>query len=660
MGIKKFLVTHIVLVFITLPIFAADYELAQFYLTKAYSFYRENKIEPAAEYLKKSSRYAQFYPEYYYLSNHVLPDDRQSQSLKEKNADKIIAYINNAYIIPEYDLLKQALYSFEAVRRYDECILHYKRLFQLSNINKEADYKWFINILYKQNPSDPLIPTLVKEARSLFHSVDYDYYLLLYYTLNNMITKNDFNAYIKVLEAHNYHRSKVLYLNVLYHSNTSVLKGFYREYQSLLATNNFSPGFKISIIYEFLKKNYAFNTSDIKLLLQEWKRTNFYSYKTVLLLRDKKLSRVIRENLHNFSDYAYLSGMFRKDTDGDGIWESIYEYREGKLRHIMNDIDQDGILEDEAFYDNREKLVKFIIFKSHNANKQEYDFNPNDYSLQTLTYITDNNLDKIITFKKSSYYPEQSQLKAIRQDTSKPYISHIEKWDKGYTFQKFNNGLLEYEFFDFNNNGIYEKKEYYQKGIINEVITDSNENHIFEMREVYLNGKISLTEYKTREKIDYFDYRELYDDKGITKQWDFNHDSIWEIKIVEPINGAGSETELKYFDINYDGMYDYLFESHNKKTIGIYRLDNKEQRTKLKSFNKEKIKNDYKWNIVTPSDPVKVPVPDDIIVQDFNNLSGIFYYNNKKYFFYNGIVKSNFFEYRLFYINDIVYLFDLQ
>lgn len=653
MMIKKKYYVLVLFLSVIVTIQAAEENLAKFYLKKSYNFYLSHNFNLAREYLQKSYIYHNKYPEYYYISNLLLNNERSERSIRYEHALSLIDTIDNVFFISEYVMLKQALFTLESVRAYDQCTSLFKRILALSRDNLEADYKVMIEILFKMRDLSPLIPELIYDAKKLFESLDFDYYLLLYKIQTGRVTPADFKKTVNMLEANNYYLSRILYLKILYFNTKDDLAVLYQDYREIKRDDFFLPGFQFKIIHEFLQKASFLPASRISTLLVDWRQVGYIDYKTVRLLQNKYIKNVITSDKSLFKVYLNLNGMFRLDTDLDGEWEVLYTYQNNKLLKVDSDKNQDGILEYQARYDLLEKLIEYTVFEANNSVFRKFTFNHKDYSLDNIGYYRENRLYKQILLTKSTYYPRAEQLHDLDLETLLPFVSHIKRQEDGYTLRKYFNAKIEYEYIDQNRNDIYEKKLFYTNGVLTKVLNDANENWIYEMREHYTDGVLSMIEYKTDESYDSFDYREQYFPGKIVKEWDNNYDTIMEVKIEELPSGI----VYKHFDINFDGTYDYIYELKDNTLVQISVI-RKGVKVKLREFDRPTQERDaHKWHVVSAENLDTIEIPADIVIEDKKIMSGIYEYKDKKYLFKNGLIENDNFKYRIFYIDDAVYLF---
>ncbi|MCK4799240.1 MAG: hypothetical protein KAT05_17840, partial [Spirochaetes bacterium] len=500
-----------------------------------------------------------------------------------------------------------------------------------------------------------LIPEIIKRAKKLYASLHFDYYLILYKIKFKNIKENEFNKCIGILIANNYSDTKLLYLKVLFYSDTRNFSTFSDAYIKMRKENTIEPGFRKKIVFQLLKKSNLLSKKQILFHLGDWNIIGMQDHKTNILLKNKRILGVLKSNNKLKQSYLQYTGIRRNDDDEDGDWEQYFEYKNGIVIKRINDRNQDGLYESQVFFFDNGDIKECFLFDDNNLNFRKFIFNAKDQSLVFIEYYNNNELLEKITLIQSSYYPKISILKTITNKSILPYIAYKEKFSEGHSVTNYFHSKIEYKFIDANNNKIFEEKIFYKNGIINEVLKDINEDGNFEIHEKYESGNLKHILYKTDESLEGYDYKEQLLNDRIIKFWDYNSDNIFEIAVEELNNGI----IYKKFDINYDGKYDYVYELDGDVIKRVYRVSNKEKIIIKEFYKQDKLKQ-KKWNVVSVNDLDMMETPDDVIVEDKKTLSGIYFYKGNKYFFTNGFIKNESFSYRLFFINDIIYLFDIR
>ena len=178
----KILTLTILFSLLVFTIYSEEIELAKFYLKKALYYYQDNNKDLSKQFLQKSFGYSNKFPEYYYISNLILSNNKTNMALKKFNANMIIKNLDNSFLIGRYELLKQACLIFERIRDFNKSIEFFERFLSISNRNLEDDYINYIEMLFKSNnkANYNLIPEIIKRAKKLYASLHFDYYLILY------------------------------------------------------------------------------------------------------------------------------------------------------------------------------------------------------------------------------------------------------------------------------------------------------------------------------------------------------------------------------------------------------------------------------------------------------------------------------------------------
>lgn len=641
---------------ISINLFSEEIDLAKFYIKKASHFYQNGKHDLSQEYIIKSREYSERFPELYYISNLLLPDNKTTLSQKRKNAENIVKNLRNGFLIDNYELLKQAAKVFEKVRDFNKSSELYDRYISDRNKNKLSDYIEYVKMLFNSDLNNKYkkIPAIINKANQIYDSLHLNYFMLLFEILYKNIDNTIFEKKLGVLISHNYSSTRILYLRSIQYDDMKNLKGVLTEYNNLLDKGNIEAGFNKRITYNLLKRSGKFKEEDVVNLLAKWELLGNDDQKTIDILGNKNIRDIVNKNEDLKNTLINFTGVRRKDTDNDGNWEVFFEYKNGIVVNKIVDKDQDGIYETGQSYFDNGKIKNYLDYNMDNSNYNKYVFNERDSSLLKVEIIKGDKLFKQYTMVQSSIFPDINKLDQIKLANILEYVAYEESWKDGYNITNYFNEKKEYEYLDNNNNGIYEKKIFYDNGMIDEVLSDLNEDGNFEKHEIYKNSELKETMYKTIENLETYDYKEVYFKDKVDKYWDNNLDNIFEIYIEEFNNGMSN----KRFDIDFDGDYEYLYQYKNNLQKGIYYIagDKKVLLKEYKEPYKEKKKN---WKIVTIQDLEKVIIPDNIILEEKKSLSGMFSYNGKKFYFKNGLVKNELFSYRLFLINNVIYLFEI-
>ncbi|MBN2546513.1 MAG: hypothetical protein JXB50_12000 [Spirochaetes bacterium] len=654
------LTIFIVLTFyLSVHIFPEDIGLAKFYLEQSYNSYLNQSFKTADEFAEKSYQFYQKLPEYYYIKNLLYPDDKTHLSIKKKNADSIIKLINNSFLLEHFILYRQTADIYESTRNFTNAYISYIKV--IDSINKtQEDYLNLIKMLFNSDVLGhlDLVPVIITNAKKFFNSLDLEYYNLKYRVLKKNIDVNEFINGIKLLEANSYFPSRILYLEVQYYYNQKKINELYSKYSTLKKNNSIESGYLKLILYELLLKAGYLTTNQTRELLNEWDKIAQNDHKTVNLLKITVIKNIIKPDKYLNEKFNDFTGARRKDVDLDGEWEEYFEYKNGIVVKYIKDQNQDGISEIEADFSDNGILKNYTLFNDKSDYKI-YIFNEIDKSIKNIEAYKDDRLRKRYTLSTSKFFADIKNLTALNENQLLPITSYVEEFDSIYKKTKYYNGKKEYSVIDKNFNNKFEEKIIYKDDIIDEIYKDNDENGLYEVVEKYHNNKIDTIKYKSDEHQDNFYYTEKIQQDKIIKKWDNDFDNIYEVEIEEYPNG----TNIKKIDIDYDGLYDYAYEYKKNILIKIYNLKTnkilKESNTNVKDvYISDKIS--FKWNIISAKDLKKIILPDNIIVSNKKLISGYYLYKNEKYYFENSIIQNKDFHYRLFYINDKLYLYDLQ
>ena len=661
---KKRVITFLVISISIFSIISQEEDLAKYYLKTSYDFYQNARLDLAKINLEKACSFDETFPECYYLSNLFLSDIKENISIKKNNAELIIKYFNNSFFVENYDLYKQIAFIFEIVKDYDKSNFYYNKLILIDNRVKEEDFINYINMLFKVNNKAlfNLIPYIVNKAKEKYISLDFDYFLLLYKIKSNNINYTEFMQSIDLLEANDYYKSRLLYLKIIYYTNSRILSSLYNVYINLRDDNLIELGYREKILFELLSKEYYLINNEILELLYDWDKIAQNKLKTIQLIQRRRILAIINSKEDLKSKYLNFSGKRIRDDDANGNWEELYRFENGIIINKVFDTNQDGIYETEINYFKDGKIDEYIIYEENNNNYKKFFLNEEDQSLKFIEYYLNNKLVKRITLLKSLYKPEISSFNSFNYKSILNYVAYIEEWnDKEYSKIIYVNSKIKNRYIDSDNNGKFDKKVFLKNGVLDVVYQDINENGIYELYKKYSQGILNYTNFMTDEGNGIYDYKEVYYKNKIIKYWDYDKNGIFEVAVEDNNNGI----TRKMFDINFNSKYDYIYEEKDGVLQRIYKVNEKNDKIekqillkgKESSTTKSKSKN---WTIVTVKDLNLVKVPDEIIIKDRQHLSGIYYYNNERIYFKNGIIENKDFSYKIFLLNNTIYLIDLE
>jgi hypothetical protein len=632
------------IILISSYLYCEDVDIAKTYLRDAQNSYNTKQVSITKQYLDKSFGFSERLPEYYYFSNLILSDDQSDLSIKRNNSDKILSNLTNLFLIDEYDFLTQTAKIYEQTHEYKKSYESYLKLFQIEGKDLKNDYINCLKMLFNSNIQDK-IPEIIIKAKQNYEIIDLYYYNLLYKIKFTKLPIADFSRDLNILISNNFSETKILYLKALYSPKV------YNEYISL--KGKIDPSYKKRIIFTILSRPQNLSGSEILKLSTDWiEAQGLIDSRTNILLKNSTFVKLIEPDKALKQQYFNYSGTRIKDVDEDGYWEENDLYKNNILIEKITDSNQDGVYETSFKYGFDGKIKEFIKYKNL-SDYVKYNFNQIDISLVSADYYENKKLVKKDNLLKSSLYIKSNDYSVLNENFINKYIDTVETFDGGHKITKMNQGQIQYEYVDADNNGIFEYKNIYKNNIQVETLKDLNGNGIYEIKEVYKNGKLSEIFCKTDENSANFDYIEKNTGDGIEKYWDNNNDGIYELLIKELNNG----TTYKMFDFDYNGKYDYVYELKGKIPVKLYEIKN-EKWIIIKYLNEKSEHKLNNWIIISIKETEKIIIPDSINIKDKESVSGIFSFMGKRNFFENGIIKSDSFNYKLFLLNDQIYLLD--
>lgn len=625
-----------------------DAGLSKIYLEKAYNYYNLKQFDITKEYLDKSSSYNKKLPEYYYISGLILDNTKENKYEKGLIADKIIENIDNNFLLKKYKLLLFAALTYRSIREFEKSLNVYTKLFDIEDEDLRKDYIDCIDMLFYSKITGK-IPELLLKTSKLFEDITLDYYRLLYAVLYTKIGEVDFNKTLSRLIASNYDPAKILYLKSLFYNNLSKL---FNEYT--LLKENTEVKWLRKIGANFLKKSGNLSVKQVSSLLNDWiKFDGLRDYYTNIILNDKRLFKIINDDKNLKSSFLKYTGERVENKDEDNDFEKIEGYKDGILVYEIIDASQDGVNDYRIEYLNNRKMKKLTVYKT-SSNYLIYNFNVIDGSIIDIENYADKKLHDKTYLIKSSYFPTLNELLGINNKVSE-YIDYIEFKDNGFRMVKYDDKKVNYEFIDYNSNNYFEHRIFYKDNTVDYAIKDLDENNLFEIKEVYKKGKLTTIMLKTSDIIKEYNYIENIYDKSVEKLWDNDFDGLFEVKYRDENNGR-AET---FFDINYDGVYDFMIESKDNKKIGLFELK-KGGRLLIRKYAEVKLEKLKKFVIVSVKDQDSLTLPDEVVVNDYVRLSGVYRYKENRALFENGRITGNLFDFKIFYVNDFLYMVDIK
>ena len=650
---KKFLLQIVFLFFISFIVFSEDARMAEFYINKAFEYYKSGQFAASEDILEKSFAYSKSYPEYYYIYNLLLEEKRDNNHIKKDNADKIAEYLNNSFLVEEYDFIKQISKIYEEVKESEKSYNFYKKLVSLRNKMNIDDYMSFIDMLFKAKGKSQfeLIPQVISEAKFYYESLDFDYYLILFKLLKGGVVQKDFDFVLNKLSSNKYPPERQLYLKSLFYNDRSSVSNLYAEYLSLHENKSINDFYQKKILYNIILKSRFLNDRETIFLLNEWRDIGQNDIKSLDFLLNKRLYNFVNNEEELKKTYINYSGIREKDNDEDGAWEERYEYKNGVLISRILDLNQDGVYEKKIVNYDEGNIKDLYVYKSMN-NFFKYSFNKNDKSLEYLETYSNGAKNSKLTFVSSSFYPKIEGLENVSINELLLYVDYSEIWDNDiYKKVKYSRSVIEYIDIDTNNNKLIDKRELYKNGKLDVVLKDNNENGKFEVYEKYSEGTLNFITYMSDEGVIDISYKEVFLKSGVQKYWDYDNNGKYEVSVIEYNNGM----IRKFFDINFDGNFDFEIDSKNN---AFKITDSKKPIMQNINFMEKNKSNNKNWTIISVKDIKELSVPDNIIVSDKRSLSGYYYYKGGQHFFKRGIIKSSDFSYRLSLLDEKIFLFE--
>lgn len=637
----------IIIFSIPLFLFSEEIEIAKRYIKKAYLLVEKNH-NLTNYFLDKSFEYSKELPEYYHLKNFLLNNTRENIIVKKKNANEVIKNLQNSFLIDIYTLLKDAIVVNKIGRNYTECIKLYKILLDYQDRYLYDDYIDYIEMLFYAG-NYKLMSSIIEQAFQNYSTLDLTYYWLLANIKYTKMSNNRSILFLNQLAANDYPLTKILYLKILYSTSKNELIKVFNQYKQLNSSGMLLADFHKKIIYEFFMKKDLLLESDLKELLKQWIMiSGLEDYRTDIIIRNSDLLIENDEQLKQV--IKFYTGSRLKDMDEDGIWEEYYSYENGELKEVIYDHNQDGVFEKKNEYYSVNKL-KSMYFYSEINTYQKYNFNRYDNSLYMIENWDNNKLTEKIYFSKSMFFPvnkiDLNNNKVIK------YIDYkIAYQDEGIKYQKYHAGKLKFINYDYNNDGFYEYKQFYQAGVLIEAIRDTSGDKNYDTKEKYQDGKLKFIFTRTDPVYAGYDYKEEILRNGVIKYWDENQDGIFEIA-AEEYNGILN----KKFDINFDGIFDYLYQEISGKSTALYQFVNGKPK-RVEFLDMRDLTRKKGWIIISVNNIDNLEIPESIQIDDLKTFSGIFVYKGEKKYFKKGIIENDFFSFRIFILNGVIYLFD--
>ena len=645
---KKLLLLSFLLFSPFLTLFSNEIKIAENYIKKSFQQIEKNK-KLADYFLDQSFEYSRKLPEYYFLKNRLLNNRRVNMYLKKENAENIVLYLHNSFLIYNYTLLKETIAIFEKTHAYEKCIGLYTILLDYHDRELYDDYIKYIKLLIAAEEYG-LIIRITENALERYYTLDLIYYNLLAKLKTDSASLTDYREIYSRLKSNGYPAARLLYLKSIFTDSSSQLASMLDEYSGYLDKNQLNPGFKKIILYEFYHKKHFLDLEHKEKLFSYWIEANGLSdYRTGIIIKDAYFSP---DNTGDIApQFLLYTGIRTKDIDNDGLWEEMYQYRDGKLRESVIDSNQDGIYENRTEY-YFSGSIKHIYKYNKPDEYYQYRYNERDNSLEFIEKRRENRTIEKITLKSSSFFQEGTSPPA--PGSLLKYIDHIEYYPSGKIFKKFHNGIVQHIYFDSDNDGFFEYKQFFHQGLLIEGLRDTSGDRFYDTMEKYSGGSLKNIFTKTNPSYSSYDYKEEITESGIIKYWDENRDNLYEIAVEEKGNIIN-----KKFDINFDGKYEYIYQTIKNKSENLYRIENGKW-IMLESHSKGIIQTGKGWVIVTAAEPDTMELPDKILIQDNKNTHGIFRYQNEKYFFKFGVIETGKFKYKIFRINNTLYLFDIM
>lgn len=634
-------------------ILSHDKDIARYYLINANQALNNGDINLSKDLLDKAYDYYSFYPEYYYLMNQLIESKKDNLFNKSRNAQKILQYIDNQFLINKYIMLKDAFNIFKKTLDYKNLSFTFFKILELEAIDILEESLIFMeySVIFEDYKNFERVLTYV---RSNYKSLDIDFYFLLLSSYKKDLNPEEFKKRVDTLKANNYSLSKLLYIKTIFYNDINNIKKIFLEYKNLKDNLKLETIYKKDIIFNLLTK-YSFLTRKEQIeLINDWiEEKGLNDIRTDFLLNKTNIYNLIIKSIKEINEkFIFFDGIRIRDIDRDNNWEEFYEYKNGILLKKIVDNNQDGFYDYKMEYLNGEIKSYYQYSYGSNDHYKKYNFNINDNSLSSIEYYSFS-LIKRINLITSFLKPDLDIFKGLEDNEIIRYIDNIEYFGNENIIERYKNGVLFVRLIDSDKNNFFEIREEYNNGIKTKSYKDLNENGFFEVIEIYLNGILNTLLYSSEEKNNIYDYKEVLQGENWVKYWDNNHDGIYEVSVEEK-----GKTILTKFDIDFNGMYDIIYEE-KENIINIYRNYNEGIKLINSYYKDSQKKFKYKgWIIVSVRNLEKIELPDEIKIKDRDKLNGFFYYKNKKYYFENGIIKNEIINFKIFIFQEKFYLID--
>lgn len=651
---KKYFIAILAVIFCCTTYFptnASDLEIAKTYLKRAMA----NRDNPQIllSMINNAKEYAVCFPEYEFLQ---LEKCRKTGNFynAEMYVKNMLVKRNKAFLLDSYDIDLQAAQVYHHLHAYKEALPFYKSVVAVNGRKTLDNYLMYLSCLFSADISAGRVLPVLQEASALFSNPEIVFYQALYSLKTATSHFGTPISLIRQLENNEYSQQEIQYLKSFLVKNQNDLAQYITGLQQM---KDISAEWGRDIVYGLLERFTVTDENVLRKCLALWKKFDGNNdVRTFRFLTYSPLAEWIKAN-DEFAQWAVYSGKRTVDIDGNGKAELTIEVKDGIIINRSEDKNQDGITEREfVFYDNGK--IDSIYVRENNKNFWRYDFNKHDSSLLIIKNVRAGEIAEKYFVRKGAFVFNESQPLPVLQDSL--LDCREEYWNGEVAVSKFTDGKMISQKKDRDADGYFEYSAVFTNGVISEAFVDTNNDSIPDLHEIYQNGKLIQCESGYSGTTGFYYYKEKNIGNEIEKYWDNNKDLKYEIYEKTLNNGV----VLSYFDINSDGVYDYMHERLKDGSYDVYTINSdKTKKQKIASVaNQKRVVKEKGWIVISSRNADLLPVPDDIHFFDTKSegMNGTFSYKKRKFYFSDGLLKSQDFSFRLLRNGKRLFLFDCE
>ena len=651
---KKYFIAVLAVIFccaIYSPANASDSEIAKTYLRRAMAS-RDNP-QILLRMINEAKEYAACFPEYEFLQLekcHKVGDFYNA----EMYVKNMLAKRNKAFLLDSYDIDLQAAQTYHHLHFYKEALPFYKSAVAVTGRRTKDNYLTYLSCLFSSGISASGILPVLREASALFSDSEIVFYQTLYSLKTATAYFGNSTDLIRQLENNGYLPQEIQYLKSFLVKNQNDLGKFVADLEQM---QDISAKWGRNIVYGLMERFTITDENILRNCLSLWKKYDGNSdVRTFRFLTYSPLADWIKTN-DEFASWAVYTGKRIVDVDDNGNAELAIKVKNGIVINRSEDKNQDGIVEREfVFHDNGR--IDTIFTRENNKNFWRYNFNKYDSSLLTVENTRAGEIAEKYFVRKGAFVFNESQPLPILQDSL--LDCREEYWNGQISKSKFADGRIVSQKKDRDSDGYFEYSAVFTNGTISEAFIDTDKNGVPDLHENYQNGKLVLCESGYSGTTGFYYYKEIFSDNKIEKYWDNSKDLKYEI--YEKTLADGSM--CSYFDINSDGIYDYMHEGIENGSYDVYTLNSdRTKKQKIKAaVNKKRVVKEKGWTVISSRNADLLPVPDEIYFFDTKSekMNGTFSYKKQKFYFSDGLLKSKDFSFRLLRNGERLFLFDCE